>query len=98
MLTEIEVGNEDETFYPGTFVRVSMQVATPPALTVPADALVFREGAAQSLGSWTAVRRSPRSTSAGRTGRASASVLASSTATSSSCTPATRSSKGQRFG
>jgi RND family efflux transporter MFP subunit len=44
MLTEIELDNSAGTFYPGTFVRVSLSLTTPAALSVPADALTFRGG------------------------------------------------------
>jgi len=42
MLTEIDVDNKDGALYPGVFVRVKLNLTTPPALTMPADALVFR--------------------------------------------------------
>jgi RND family efflux transporter MFP subunit len=47
MLTEIEVPNPNHEFYPGTFVRVRLTLATPPSLVVPMDAVVFKDGKSQ---------------------------------------------------
>ncbi len=44
MLTEIEVDNKNAALYPGVFVRVKLNLNTPPQLTMPADAMVFRGG------------------------------------------------------
>ncbi|WP_394848722.1 efflux RND transporter periplasmic adaptor subunit [Pendulispora brunnea] len=47
MLTEIEVDNTkqaDGGLYPGVFVRVKLDLKTPPAVTMPADSLVIRGG------------------------------------------------------
>ncbi|WP_394838193.1 efflux RND transporter periplasmic adaptor subunit [Pendulispora rubella] len=44
MLTEIEVDNKEGALFPGVFVRVKLDLATPPAVTMPADSLVFRGG------------------------------------------------------
>ncbi len=44
MLTEIELDNREAGLYPGTFVRVRLELAAAPALAVPEDALAFRGG------------------------------------------------------
>jgi RND family efflux transporter MFP subunit len=47
MLTEVELPNPKHVFYPGTFVRVRLVLATPPSLAMPADAVVFKDGISQ---------------------------------------------------
>lgn len=44
MLTEIDVENKDTWVYPGLYLRVTMKLDTPPALTIPADAVFLRDG------------------------------------------------------
>jgi RND family efflux transporter MFP subunit len=49
MLTEVDIENQTgkdgaPLFYPGTFVHVSLTLATPPSLMLPAQALVMRAG------------------------------------------------------
>ena len=44
MQTEIDIDNGDGHLLPGTFVRVKLAVAVPPAAEVPSEALVFRSG------------------------------------------------------
>ena len=46
MLTEIDVDNRAAGFLPGIYVRVDFSIPAPPAMEVPADALVFRNGGA----------------------------------------------------
>ncbi|HEY8923689.1 MAG TPA: efflux RND transporter periplasmic adaptor subunit [Polyangia bacterium] len=43
MLTEIDVDNADGAILPGSFVRVSIRVKTPPLPEVPVEALVTRQ-------------------------------------------------------
>ncbi len=44
MLTEIDLDNQDNWFYPGLFVRVTLSLVTPPALVVPSEAVFLRGG------------------------------------------------------
>ena len=42
MLTEIDVENKDGAILPGSFVSVSLELATPPLVQVPVEALVMK--------------------------------------------------------
>ena len=47
MLAEIDLDNADGAIYPGLFVRVTLQVRSPAGLSIPADAVVMRQGKPQ---------------------------------------------------
>lgn len=47
MLAEIDLDNRDGQLYPGLFVHVTLNLKTPTGLTIPADAVVLRQGAPQ---------------------------------------------------
>lgn len=44
LLVELDVDNRDGTLVPGAFVRVSLDVQTPPRIQIPVEALLFRSG------------------------------------------------------
>ncbi len=44
MLTEIDLDNQQDWFYPGLFVRVTLELDAPPSLVIPSDAVFLRNG------------------------------------------------------
>jgi membrane fusion protein, multidrug efflux system len=44
LLLEFDVDNKQEVLVPGSFIRVSLKIGTPPRVEIPANALVFRSG------------------------------------------------------
>ena len=44
LLLEFDVDNKQGVLVPGSFVRVALNIGTPPRVEIPANALIFRSG------------------------------------------------------
>jgi multidrug efflux pump subunit AcrA (membrane-fusion protein) len=44
LLTEIDIDNRDQTFVPGSFVQVALQVNTPSLIQIPVEGVIDRQG------------------------------------------------------